>query len=513
MSKTKIWIFLDIIFLCVLAVYVFVGMKPAPFHGDESTLIALSLDWERLVYDDAVDNVRFDPPKHGEWKGIEQFTRILTGSLNPLTIGLARDVMNYPAEDVSGYWEWGGEEPEPYAPYMWYVNEDMGNIPSDLLLAISRFPSTLFTVLSVIVFFYLVLGLSKQRVAAWVSALMYTTTPSILINGRRAMQEGAMLFFTMLTIFFLYRLLDSLGVLESVKKEPKAWKNNVINFMLLGLASGFAVASKHTSVLVVMAAYLVLALIAVFKNCFTRVDQYGLRYWMMILASGFFSILVFFLLMPVWWSVPRALILAGIVLVFLILGMGVSRQWVTVGCLIAAGLFLGGFVRASSDLYDLIRPVMVIVSQRQDLAEIQAAANARMVGIGEKTSMLFNEAFISDTEYFEAQPWENYEVVREQIVHYENKLLDGRGGGWIWGSLSLILFLIGGYALIRGPKDGGYVLSNIWLILPAIIIWLTNILPWQRYYLPIIPPVSLLIGYGASQLWFWVKSFVLRSES
>ena len=218
MSKTKIWIFLDIIFLCVLAVYVFVGMKPAPFHGDESTIIALSLDWERLVYDDAVDNVRFDPPKHGEWKGIEQFTRILTGSLNPLTIGFARDVMNYPAEDVSGYWEWGGEEPEPYAPYMWYVNEDLGNIPSDRLLAISRFPSTLFTVLSVIVFFYLVLGLSKQRVAAWVSAFIYATTPSILINGRRAMQEGAMLFFTMLTIFFLYRLLDTLGVLESVKK-------------------------------------------------------------------------------------------------------------------------------------------------------------------------------------------------------------------------------------------------------------------------------------------------------
>lgn len=193
-NKSLFWVLLDVLLLVLLSLYIFLGINSVPFHGDESTLIALSLDWERLVYEDQVGDVLYHAYEPGKWQGVEQFTRVLTGSLNPLTIGMMRDAANYPADKVNGFWVWGESEGDPYAPYMWFVNEEYGNLPSPQLLTLARIPSTLFTIGSVFLLFFLVFQLTQKRLIAWVSVLVYASSPAVLVNGRRAMQEGVLLF-------------------------------------------------------------------------------------------------------------------------------------------------------------------------------------------------------------------------------------------------------------------------------------------------------------------------------
>jgi len=75
----RLWPILDYVFIGLLCLYAFAGMIRVPFHGDESTLIYMSRDYETIFAEGDVDAVRFlpvAPPRY--WHGFEQFQRILT---------------------------------------------------------------------------------------------------------------------------------------------------------------------------------------------------------------------------------------------------------------------------------------------------------------------------------------------------------------------------------------------------------------------------------------------------
>ena len=227
-SHKIIFRLLDRIFLALLGAYVFLGMTRVPFHGDESTLIRLSTDFAYIFQDRAIQKVIYHPATG--YGLAEQYQRELTGSIDPLTIGMAWSAAGMDRSDLNGFWLWS----PPGVSDEWAFNVQMGNMPGTRLLDIARIPSTLFTALSIAVVFVIALGLSRSRPAAWIAAFLYATTPSILVNGRRAMQEGGLLLFTSLVV------LGTLYILRLIREEKLRWQpdHSVVWIARAGKRSG-----------------------------------------------------------------------------------------------------------------------------------------------------------------------------------------------------------------------------------------------------------------------------------
>jgi hypothetical protein len=198
-------VLLDIVFLSALGGYVIAGLEEVPFHGDESSQIYLSRDYYTLFNDHNWSSIRV---RGNLWRTREQYLRTMGGAINSYTIGLAWDLAGYSVHDINYSWRWNNN-----VPY--------GNRPSNGLLYVSRISSTLFTVLSIVVLYLIARTLSGSRLAAWVACLIYATTPAILVNGRRATQEGALLFSTLLVI------LVAIQVIRVQARPAIRWPPNI----------------------------------------------------------------------------------------------------------------------------------------------------------------------------------------------------------------------------------------------------------------------------------------------
>ena len=84
--------------------------------------------------------------------------------------------------------------------------------------------------------------------AAWIASAVYVTTPAVLMNGRRAMFEGAHL-----AMFVLVALV----AIDLARSNGRAWWR----WILLGVLCGFALAAKHTSVFTVIAVFIALRML------------------------------------------------------------------------------------------------------------------------------------------------------------------------------------------------------------------------------------------------------------
>jgi hypothetical protein len=56
-----IWRVVDSLWLVGLAIYILIGLDDVPFHGDESTIIAMSRDYHYLVQERDLDPVLYTP--------------------------------------------------------------------------------------------------------------------------------------------------------------------------------------------------------------------------------------------------------------------------------------------------------------------------------------------------------------------------------------------------------------------------------------------------------------------
>ncbi len=492
-QKRKLPPIIDILILLVLMVYAFLGRDLVPFHGDESTLIGLSRDYFYLVEKKPLQTILYRDSGSG-WMGDRQFNRIMTGAIDPLTIGLAADLSGFESGDINGLWVWYDESSGLALDFFW--NYGWGNMPSDELLRAARTPSTIFLCLSIGLVYLITWEVSKNRLAGLAASLIYTLNPAVLVNGRRAMQEGAMLFFCALVIYLTLWVLNKQGDRSDLPAIPAGW------YALLGLASGLAVASKHTAAVVVAVAFLcvLIAPLVYKKSGNPAATPFNWRHTLALIGAGFLALTVFFCFMPIWWDVSRLLLLVFLSTFLFSLSReekGVS-DWLFI-LASAAGLAAVTLIHPAV-WRELADPPYLMLHWRGWLMDIQARQVSGFGGPGGRITYLLEQSFFAGTEYFEAWQWGEFPETITQIAAYESAWLNGHGGGFWIGIGMILLFLIGVFQLLSTQTRIHSIVIVLWLLLPALVLLISNALPWQRYYIILHQQIALLAGLGLSQI-------------
>jgi 4-amino-4-deoxy-L-arabinose transferase-like glycosyltransferase len=265
--------FIDLIWLLALAIFVLAGSNLAPFHGDEAMQITMSRDYKTAFIDGQPGALAVSPPYTID---SEPWLRLINGSVNRYTIGLSWHLAGLGESDLPSVWQWALSYDD---------NVVRGSLPSDTLLYSARIPSSLFLALSVAVMFAIGWNLKGRGLAYFVSGL-YALNPIILLNGRRAMQEGSMLFFGLLAI--------CIAIIISHDNRSWRWWIGLI------LASALTLASKHSGVVFIAGAFGWIAA-AEIANFGLRIRPRQFAY---LLLSGFLTIIVFIALSPGLWNDP-----------------------------------------------------------------------------------------------------------------------------------------------------------------------------------------------------------------
>jgi hypothetical protein len=432
---------LDGLWLLLLALYVFAGRDAVPFHGDESSHLYLTRDYHRLVVERDLDAVLYRDPPPDPDAAIAQDLRLANGTVTKYVTGLAWDLAGLTVDDINGPWAWLA------TPASWQVNSAQGHMPGDGLLRIGRTVSTLFTIASVSVVFALAWQVAG-RPGAWAASLIYATTPAVLLNGRRAMLEGALLFTTGLVVLVALLIVRA--------RAHIGW------YAALGVCSGLAVASKHTGALTVLVVFAGLALDPVLRGGLAReetVQQRELRatvtrHWLYLIMAGLVALGVFLALTPAWWSQP---------------------------------LHMPG----------------IVIDDRRDLLDAQADLFGRYEGPSVRTAGLLDQAFFAEAQFYEVPVWEQF--IGDEIADYRAGWLDGRGGDDVWGVLLVALFAVGVVRLGERWHAGQARLVLLWIGLAAALLLVLTPMAWQRYYLPLQAPVAVIAGAGVRRLGAWLR--------
>ena len=477
MNKNKHDIgWLDIAFLIGLALYILAGVSLTPFHGDESAYIWLSEDYDRVVKNHEFNEVFYTPEGNPK-----QYLRLTTGSILAYSIGFLRDVTDN--DDPIEKWLWGET---------WEENIQMGKMPTSRLLTMGRGLSALMGAGSVLLLFFAALNLSSSRIVAWGAALAFATQGAVLVNIRRAMQEGPKFFFLILTILVAAFILRSL----------QAMKLRWVQYAILGIASGLTLSAKQDTAPALVAIYLALGVIPLWHKA-------GIRFFLLnslyLFAATCIAYAFFLLFMPVFWDWwETAFLLIGLALVLFQLPLvKVERLAIP---LVIAGLFLmAGMTLRSPALWgDIQTPVLAMLKTREGVLAGQSAvigeANQFEAGsMKNRLGFLVENTLSSDVMYME-MAYFDVPPYHELIDAYESSGLGGRTGSLALDGLILIFALIGGWALIK-PFTGESLFIFSLFFITAVLLLLLISLSWQRYFLIMQVPYSLLVGTGVGSAW------------
>lgn len=506
---------LDGLLLLALAVYVVAGTTRVPFHGDESTLIAMSRDYHTLVQCRDLDAVLYtespDDPAMQE-------LRLLNGTVSKLAIGLAWDAAHLTVYDLNDQWMWGFDDPTGTWDEFTY-NVAFGHMPDDHLLHVARLPPALLAVLSVWAVFGIARLVSAGRAAAWAASLVYATTPAVLLNGRRAMMEGALLAFSTLSVLAALLLIARLrsraraweqmdtqdeskrgiaavptsplnplskygegtssrgfpplrvwrgGAGGEVKLSNDATREAFLNMfpapggrgpaaltLVFGVMSGLAVASKHPALITVGALFFALALDPWVRPGGDLRALLDRRHILRLAAAGGVALLVFLALNPAWWSDP----------------LGMPDR---------------------------------VLALRRHLIDVQVQAVGGYDGPLDRVRGLADETFFAAPQYYELGYWHAF--IGGEIADYEASGLAGRGTGALWGVLSVVASGAGMIALARRWREGPVWGVLAWIAVTALALLALTPMQWQRYYLPLQPPLAVIEGIGV----VWIGAALVR---
>ncbi len=396
------------------------GFPMASFHGDESDFIYYSRDYATTFSDQDLQSI----VRSGS-RG-----RMQNGTVIPYSIGLAWHLLDVSPEGLPQY------------TWLWYEGYDInlrwGTRPSQAMLLAGRLPSALFLCLSVAIMF----GLGKQFGGRWLAypvSGLYAIHPVVLLNGRRAAQEGALLCFGLLCILI---------AVVMVQKRSRGGGALWAWWAALILAGGLTLASKHSG-LIFIAGALGWPLIA-------RLIEARQGRWPLLAAQavavGLLSVAVFIALTPVLWQHP----------------------------------------------FDRLKELVV---HRYELMQVQVRdAPGSPTTLGERIAGIVTQPFVTPVEHFESPRWKSYPVITAEIDRYMASPFAGLEAGPVLGTGLTVLFGLGlGIALcprLRPDSSGTLSLGLLpWLVVTLVYL-LLNPLPWQRYYLPLIPIAVLLAGIG-----------------
>lgn len=439
MTRPRLRPLLDLIFLLALAVFIVVGTPLATFHGDEPMLIYMSGDYEIALVQRNPSALMTSPPYFID---TDPQLRILNGTVTRYVTGFARALAGIGTDQLPPRpgWDWGLSYDD---------NVSTGHRPSEALLLAGRLPSSLFLAASVFVMFALARQLGNRPFAYVVTAL-YALNPVILLNGRRAMQEGSLLLFGLLTI-----------LTAAVIARRCANGKSAPLYLWIGLilAGALTLASKHNGVLFVVGA---LGWVFVGELTHFRLRDVALT-TIKLVFSGVLIVGLFIALAPALWNDPVA----------------------RFGDLLAV---------------------------RAELLDIQVTADPLApMTFEQRVENIITQPFLTPLAHYEVAGWANYAPITAEIAQYMNSPLSGiQFGQWL-GLVLTLLAGIGIVALFVPSLRPNREWASSW----GLLVWLTvtcasllaNPLPWQRYYLPLIPIAALLACTGLMAL---ARAFVVR---
>ena len=417
------------LWLALLIAWALAGVALTPFHGDESMQIHSSIDYVTAF-------IERDPWQlsvtEQEDRSHAVTRRLLQGSVNPWAIGLAWQLAGFSFADLppAPGWDWGRD---------YDANIALNLRPTQDKLLLSRLSSALMFAASIPVLFGIAWCFGGRLVAFLASGL-YALHPALLLNGRRAMMEGPLLLFGLLTIFCALLLLQ-----RGLNARRRWW-------LALALAGGLALASKHSGILFLGGALGWLWLTAALRRDRRQLLAVTLR----IALTGLLALAVFVALSPALWSNPP-------------------------------------------------ERLQRLLETRDEILRVQVK-NWQPGGLGmsagERINQILTQPFLRPPQFYEVAGWSEYEVITAEIDAYLASPLAGlRPGGLVGGVLTLLL--VGGLALtLRRRRRFGLL---VWLLL-TLAVMLLNPLPWQRYYLPLLPITSLLAALAMAHVIMWLAS-------
>lgn len=421
---------IDVLWCVALAIYVLVGVPIVPLHGDEPTQIFMGRDF---YYHLQSESVAFTPWEElsGD-EATEQQLRLINGTLPKYLFGMVAYARGYAIEDINQQWAWGSG---------WDWNHANGHVPDDDLLLSTRYASATLLTVAVIAMFgigWTVAGRSVGYLASGYLAL----NPAILVNGRRAMMEGSMLAFTLLAV------LVALWTIQ----QRRWWQ-----FVLLGILSGLAVASKHTAVVTVAALFVSMGSAFLWQLWRDEKSSVRWRDFVTLFGAGVLSIAVFFALTPAWWHNP-------------------------------------------------VGTLSTMLELRQDLLAGQTAFFGGYDTPLEQLAGFWEQAFIAQPDIVD-NDFDSFETAQaERITAYQTSLWHGVsiGGTWFGGVMLLCAVVIGSFRLMvsrwlifSSQIDYAHAwIIALWTVAMVVLTLILTPIAWQRYYLPLYPVVGLLGAMG-----------------
>jgi hypothetical protein len=483
-AKLKYFVWLDMTLLLLLTVYILSGINQVPFHGDESAFIWMSEDYDKIVKQRDIRRILFKP--EGSTK---QNIRLSTGPILAFSIGFARDITN--TEGPMNKWLWGAS---------WEENIVLGNMPSFQLLRLARTCSALMGALSVVLFFVTARQLLPSRLAAWTSTLVLVTHGDILVNFRRAMQEGPKFLFLILTLYIASHIL----------KDFQSMKTRRYPYVLLGVVSGLTLAAKQDTAPMLIAIYLALALIPIWKKETVRTILINILY---LGAATILAFACFLAFMPVFWSWRESVfVLTGFASILFQLPVWkiyrTAKPLALAGCLLIIGMTI-----ASPTLWRRFPdPLIIMIETRESIigGQVEYYRGGNFSTAKDKMTFILKTTLTSNAMYLET-PSFDIPPVHEQITAYEDSLISGRTGSPLADGLIAILVFIGGWALLKQFNAESLLIYSL-LITTSILLFVMVPLPWQRYYLIMQIPYALMAGAGANQVWIWGKNSITTNQ-
>jgi 4-amino-4-deoxy-L-arabinose transferase-like glycosyltransferase len=203
---------LEIVLLAVLAAFLLLGAAGVPFHPDETSWLFQTRDLEAVLSRPLALAWRDGAPPTPELT-----YRLLNAPLAKYILGTARWAAGVPAGSVENDWAWSNS---------WDENVAAGALPAEGLLAAARLASALLLIPAVVALYFCGRALGG-RGTALAAAIFLATHALVLLHGRRAMAEGALIFAICLAL---------LGLLYA---DRHPW--------LAGLAAGLAFAAKTSA--------------------------------------------------------------------------------------------------------------------------------------------------------------------------------------------------------------------------------------------------------------------------
>ncbi len=465
------WVF-DGLWLALLAIYLFSGLARIPLHGDEASYLWMSRDFEHIALRPNLSALTYDPDAGDPDAAKLNLYRILNGPLPRTSIGLAWWAAGFRPADLPQHdWSWD-LSPEQ--------NAAAGNLPAARLLLAGRAAATAWLVIGLIGLFWLGRTLGGRRLAYCATAL-YAMNPLLLLNARRAMAEGPLVGTTLLALaaasaYILSPPLPSVGADGCPPYGPPYARGR-------GVGPSPGVRGKAPR----------LALIGALAGLAFSAKLNG--------------------------ALTLAIVAAAVALHGAQQGAGVRRIWETVwrvGIVAAAALAIS-VALAPAYWADPVGAAKAMWAQRDFLTGAHAWTHGGYESPAERTAALVEAALAPVPQYFDLSAWAGYLI--GDIRAYRGSLSSGLpatplihaalGGLAILGLGALLVDL---FEARDSYRRNVAALILLWAALTLGATYALIPLPWQRYYVPVVPVMVFLQAFGLAWASGRVKAPTTRAS-